>query len=240
MPVHATTFDFWYTLFCEVTNRSPLRQEIRARAISEATGVAVGDAVDAFTEVAKEFGRVHIEEKRTLAPLDAVHMTVSMLGVTVDDAEADRLAEVVAGAIVEHPPEPIDGALDAVRAAAACGPVGIVSDTGYSPGASLRVLLDRHGFTPYIQTCAFSDEVGVSKPQRRMFETAANGMGVAVDELLHIGDLEPTDVAGALDVGATAALFTGANDKYADDTQAHHVFGAWPEFVEAAPRLIEG
>jgi FMN phosphatase YigB (HAD superfamily) len=38
-------------------------------------------------------------------------------------------------------------------------------------------------------------------------------LGVDVKEILHIGDLEMTDVKGAKNVGATAVLFAANNDE---------------------------
>jgi len=62
---------------------------------------------------------------------------------------------------------------------------------------------------------------------------------VGAEELLHIGDLEPTDVAGAIAVGARAALFGGDNDRYVGATQAHYTYTSWAEFIERLPELAE-
>lgn len=235
MPIRAVTFDFWCTLFRNA-NSEP-RQAIRIEAFHAATGVPREDIATALDLVWGEFFRHHIEEQRTLYPEDAVRLTAQHLRVTLAPDVAADLARVFATAILEHSPEPIDGALDAVRAAAARGPVGLISDSGVSPGSSLRALLDRHGFAPYLEAMVFSDEVGVAKPQALMFETAARGLGVDPRDLLHIGDLEPTDIAGARAVGAVSALFVGDNANHLDGTQADHVFRTWPEFIDRLPAL---
>jgi FMN phosphatase YigB (HAD superfamily) len=139
--------------------------------------------------------------------------------------------------ILTYPPALIEGALDAVKAAAARGPIGIISDSGMSPGTSLRKLLDTHGLTPYFTTMTFSDELGVAKPQARMFEHTAAALGVAPSELLHIGDLEPTDIVGVQAVGGAGALFAGANDRFAENSKAEYVFHHWDEFLEALPGI---
>ncbi|MCP4644328.1 MAG: HAD-IA family hydrolase, partial [bacterium] len=94
-----------------------------------------------------------------------------------------------------------------------------------------------HGFIDHFGALAFSDEVGVAKPQAKMFETAARGLGVRMDELLHIGDLEITDIVGAQAVGAKAALFTGENDRHLNATKAEYTFETWQAFVEALPSI---
>ena len=235
MSIRGVTFDFWGTLFRDA-NSEP-RQQIRIDAFSNATGASREATVQALEAVWAEFSRYHIEQERTLAPEDAVRIACETAGVVIAPAVVRELAGVFGAAILSYPPVPIEGALEAVRAAARRWPVGIVSDTGVSPGSSLRELLDRHGFTPLFTAMAFSDEVGVAKPQSLMFETAARGLGVAPADLLHIGDLERTDIKGAKRVGARAALFAGANDRDLGHTQADYTFVSWAEFLDALPDL---
>ncbi|MDX9974509.1 MAG: HAD family hydrolase [FCB group bacterium] len=235
--IRAITFDFWRTLFRDANGEQ--RKECRVRAFTEATGVSVEDALKAMDTCFREFDRCHREEQRTLNPEDAVRMCVDSLGISVEPHVADGLAETFATAILQYPAEPIEGALEAVRAAAARCPVGIISDSGVSPGRSLRTLLERNGFMEYIRLAVFSDVVRVAKPQRLMFETAAQGLGVDPHELLHIGDLEYTDILGAKAVGAKAALFTGDNKRYAGNTVADYTFATWGEFVQRLPELLE-
>ena len=235
MAVRAITFDFWSTLFRDANGAA--RQQIRIDAFAEATGLPAQTVADALRVTWAEFERHHKELHRTLTPLDAVHFTANTLGIALAPDTAQRLADVFTGAILAHAPEPIEGALEAVRAAANVAAVGLISDTGVSVGASLRTLLERGGFLPYLRVLAFSDEVRVSKPEPEMFQAAVTGLGVPPEELLHIGDLEYTDVAGARAFGAQAALFAGENAVYLKDTQADHVFRSWPEFIAALPAL---
>lgn len=233
--IRAITFDFWRTLFRDAN--SAKRQQLRVSAFAQATGVLEVDAAAAMQQVWKEFARCHQEEQRTLYPEDAVRLTAEALLVSLSPDQACHMAEVFATAILVHPPEPIDGALDAVRAASELRPVGLICDSGVSPGRSLRHLLERYGFLDYMKVLVFSDVVSVSKPQRPMFEAAAKGLNVGLDELFHIGDLEHTDIAGARAVGAGAALFVGDNDTYLGRTAADHTFTSWREFIQALPKL---
>jgi putative hydrolase of the HAD superfamily len=235
MAIRAITFDFWCTLFRDANGSE--RQRIRTEAFVAATGASEEATVEALSDATREFFRHHIEEQRTLEPIDAVRMAAKTVGATLSEQEQERLAAIFGTAILAHSPVPIEGALEAVRAAADWGPIGIVSDSGMSPGSSLRKLLERHGFIDHFGALAFSDEVGVAKPQAKMFETAAEGLGVRVDELLHIGDLELTDIDGARAVGAKAALFTGENDRHLNETKADYTFETWQEFVEVLPSI---
>ncbi len=99
--------------------------------------------------VTKEFARCHIEEQRTLTPEDAVDMVSLQLGVDLNPNEYEYLAEEFATAILVFQPEPIEKALEAVKITSQFVPVGLISDTGISPGKSLFKLLEIYGFTQY-------------------------------------------------------------------------------------------
>ena len=238
-PIRAITFDFWRTLFF-AKQRARERFDARVRCIVQETGCPPDAVATAFEAVSAEFLHVHIREQRTLHPRAAIPMLCRELKCAIDAPCAARIVDALAEAFRLHPPEPIPGALDAIRAAADRVPVGIVSDTGMTPGSELRALLDRSGFGDHVRAFSFSDEVGVAKPQSAIFHHAAAALGVEPGSILHIGDLEPTDIAGALNVGAHAALFAGDNRRYVDGTQARYVYHAWPEFAAALPALLSG
>jgi putative hydrolase of the HAD superfamily len=236
MPVRAITFDFWMTLFEEQNRRE--RHHYRVDQFCAATGAPWEDTSSALKAAHDYFFHIHATEQRTLMPRDAVDMVCDALSITLDPEEADAMAEMFGTAVFVFPPTPVPGALEAVKAAAALLPVGLISDSGMSPGSSLRTLMDRYGFTPCFRALTFSDEVGVAKPQAPMFHRTARALNVEPGELLHIGDLEPTDIAGIQAVGGTGCLFAGANPRFAEATSAAHTFFHWQEFEEALPDLL--
>lgn len=229
MTIRAITFDFWCTLFRDAD--SGKRHALRVNALCAATGAEPDAAGEALREAQREFLRSHIEDQRTLTPRHAVDMACQTLGVAVAEETAEDLARVFGEAVIHYSPVPIDGAAEAVAAAAARLPIGIVSDTGMSPGSSLRVLLRRHGMLEPFGALAFSNEVGVAKPQAAMFERAAAGLNVSPPEILHIGDLEPTDILGIKRLGGMGALFAGDNDRFTRETTADLTFPHWRDFV---------
>jgi len=239
MPVKAITFDFWCTLFGDVEEHAALRRQIRIEAFVKRTGVSTELAAEAHRVAAEAFMQHHIEQQQTLAPMDAVNMMAKTCGVELDEEDKRELAECFATAILAHPPQPIEGALEAVQLAAQLRPVGLISDSGLSPGSSLSALLERNGFVDYFQALTFSDQVGVAKPQALMFERAAENLNVAPHEMLHLGDLEPTDIVGALGVGSQAGLFTGHHAKYLEGTRAQHTFGTWAEFIDTLREVLD-
>lgn len=235
MTIRAITFDLWSTLL-ENANGSE-RRRFRYEAFARETSVPIDDVHKAWRFAAAEFERCHREENRTLHADDYLSIMCDRLGVTVSDESATRITEAFATAILEFPPVPVDGALEAVRAAAERFPLGLISDTGSSPGRVLRRLMDDYGFLDHFQVSVFSDEEGTCKPDPAVFEAAAVALGVPSRETLHIGDLEYSDIAGARAVGAKAALYTGVNDEHADSTRADYVFETWDDFLNVLPNL---
>lgn len=237
MAIRAITFDFWRTLFSDP--REPVeRRQIRINALCKVTGAPPDAAHRALLTSETEFLQHHIREQRTLGPIDAVAIVSRELGVSINDRDAHELAEIFGSAILHHPPVAIPGGLEAVRAAAARFPIGIISDAGISPGKSLRTILERNGYAPHFKHMAFSDEVGVAKPQALMFDSAARALGVDTNELLHIGDLEGTDIRGAKAVDARAALFVGDHDRYRTNNSADYIIEDWEQFLELLSTIV--
>lgn len=236
MKTQAITFDFWRTLFRNTGAEE--RRQIRAEALASASGVSVDAARAAVDEALQTFLMVHVKEQRTLQPEDAIPLVEKSLGIQFDASTSAALSVAFATAILEHPPDLVEGAMEAVAAAAERVPIALLSDSGVSPGSSLEELLRRHGLLVHFRSLVFSGDVGVSKPQSAMYHEAARSLGVPVKALFHIGDLEPTDIRGALNVGARAALFAGDNRRFIDKTSAHFTFTSWQSFIDRLPRIL--
>lgn len=236
MAITAITFDFWCTLFRDANGAA--RQAMRVDAFSRMTGIESTRVEAVLHDVWRVFDRYHRQQQRTLTPMDAVQYAAVRLGITLAPKVAQALADVFATAIVMYPAEPIEEALQAVRAAASRFPVGLISDTGVSPGSSLKTLLASNGFLPYFSRLTFSDEMGVSKPNALMFESTAQALGVVPGELLHIGDREDTDILGARSVGAKSVLFAGDNEVDVEGSTADYVFFSWQEFINTLPSIL--
>jgi len=104
----------------------------------------------------------------------------------------DRFAEASAWRIY-------DDVAPTIRALTAAGVrLGVVSNWD----SRLRPLLERLGLMQCFLSLVISCEVGATKPDPILFQRAAQELGVAVDELLHVGDSRVMDVLGATNTGA--------------------------------------
>jgi putative hydrolase of the HAD superfamily len=70
----------------------------------------------------------------------------------------------------------------------------------------LRPLLTQIGLAPYFDAIVISTEVGVHKPDRAIFEHAANALRTAPNKVLHVGDSREEDFTAAQAAGFQAAL----------------------------------
>jgi FMN phosphatase YigB (HAD superfamily) len=108
-----------------------------------------------------------------------------------------------------------------------------VCDTGFSPGRIVRRILSEKGMAGHLDVLAFSDEVGVPKPDPRMFRHALDGIGASPASSVHVGDLRRTDIAGARDYGMGTVRFAGVYDDDSDGPEADVVISSMGELPSA-------
>ncbi len=117
--------------------------------------------------------------------------------------------------------------------------MGLISDTGITPGRVLRAVMARDGLLPLFQHCTFSDEVGRAKPHPLPFQHTLEALGVEASFATHIGDLPETDIAGAKGVGMRAVLFTGVTGLREGADQADGLLASYDD-LEVALRALDG
>jgi len=85
--------------------------------------------------------------------------------------------------------------------------LGLVSNTPWgTPDYLWEQQTARFGLTELLPVRLFSSDVGVRKPDARIFLEAAQQVGVAPDRTLFVGDTPAEDIAGAVGVGMRTAL----------------------------------
>ncbi len=217
----AVTFDYWNTL-CHEPDMDQ-RRELVSDSWAEMLGSS-GLEIDRKTlasvyDDARRLFNTAWEENRQFTGDHAARYVMDRLtdGV-VDPAELTALsgnlleawhrcsetAEVV-------PVDGVAGVLDELRSRGI--KVGIICDVGLMASPHLRAHLDRHGLLGHFDHWSFSDEVGVYKPDRRIFEHALAGLGGADPRRsAHVGDRRRTDIAGASAMGMRAVRITAVFD----------------------------
>ncbi len=231
--LRAITFDFWDTLVADDSDE-PVRaarglapkSEARRRRFRACLGAAYPalreEALDAaWEEAGRWFRREWYERQRTPALPARIAHACGLLGVAPPRG-AGGLAEALGRDEVDIPPRPAPGVVDCLRALAGRYRLGIISDTVVTPASGLREILRGHGLLDFLtpEALIFSDEAGASKPSPQVFARACAALGVEPGALVHVGDREEKDVAGARSSGARAVLYTGVVDRGAGSTSA--------------------
>jgi putative hydrolase of the HAD superfamily len=213
----AVTFDCWNTLLYEP---DPQRAHgWRVDALVEIAARVGAEADPATVRVVLEtvwLRHIQLWQRGvSTGPGDIAGWSLRELG-SEDAGAVGELTRAFAEASLATEILPLEGARATLERLAACGVRrALVCDTGFSPGPVVRELLDRSGLLDLLEVQIFSDEEGVPKPHRRMFEAALAPLGVEPAAAVHVGDLRRTDVAGAREVGMRTIRI---RDRHDDDT----------------------
>lgn len=219
--IRAVTFDFWQTLVDDSPDNLAAQRRLRLEALRAAlagAGMPVDPAeVEAGYERSQQVldARFWSQHRDPTFPeqvgivLDCVAPGAATR-VTGETLEALRRG--YAEPVLRFPPALCPGAAEAVRALAARGvALGIISNTGRTPGTVLRRFLEGHDLLRYFRAVTYSDEIGRRKPDgeifRRTLAQLGPELGAVPAEIAHIGDNPDADVAGARGMGIRAVHY---------------------------------
>ena len=147
------------------------------------------------------------------------------------DADPLALARALRSAIDDSAVGFCPGAEAALDAAAAVGPVGVVTN---GPERRQRAKLDALGIADRFRTVVYAAELPRSKPHAVPFERAVSELGVDRERTLYVGDSLAYDVAGAQNAGLPVAWLRG--DEEPGDYEPEYVLDALDEL----PAILRG
>ncbi len=226
-------FDFGHTLVDFQRTQEALHsayEEIRAR-IEAVAYMEVPEFLDLVERVAGGVDRLVAEsyEQRRMEEVDQAELFRQSLSGIGFDLPDDVIEHIVAldhsaysNSITVEPE--VLAALDELRRARYR--MGLVSNISLRPDL-MRADLERMGLAKYLDAMVFSSEVGLRKPDPRIFQEALDRLGVEPQETVFVGDRLYDDVSGAQAVGMRAVLtrqFRQEDDPdYAPDAVISHL-----------------
>ena len=223
--IRAVTFDLWNTLLTGTPGAVEIRSRFWREVIVE-RGLDIGDDLlhGTLSMLPTRFDE-EWRAGRQYGPTEALADCFTAFGDRLASEDRDALAAAFEAASYELKVAPVADAADVLSAVAATGvAVGIISDTTLAVGRHLRTYLDQHRILQHVTFAAFSDEVGVYKPDPAIFRVALDGLGIDdPTTVAHVGDLLRTDVAGARAMGMVTVRFRGVVDDPEDGAEADHV-----------------
>lgn len=214
----AVAFDLWETLITDLPEIASKQQDARIEALLEVLVVAgldtSRDEVErAHREVWHGCWERYWSRDEDVSSRGQVLHFLEHLGIEsrLSDDVIDALEDAYGGAAVKHPPIPVEGAIEVVDALRGMGlSIGLVSNTGRTPGRHLRRVLELLDFSERIDGMVFSNEIGQCKPRPAIFENLRGQLGCEFAEMVFVGDNPFADVWGAQRCGMTAVHFLPA------------------------------
>jgi putative hydrolase of the HAD superfamily len=212
----AVAFDLWETLITdtpELSRRQERLRLLRMEEILEARGFgALASRIEsAYRTLWQRCHALYWSEDRDIPCRRQIEHFLEELELDTASFPEEALEELehaYAHAALEILPEVVEGAPDTLEHLKRRGyRIGLISNTGRTPGYVLRRVLEQLDLAPAIDVMVFSNEHGECKPQASIFEELRRGLGVRYEELLFVGDNLYADVHGAQRLGMRAVHF---------------------------------
>jgi len=215
--LRVVTLDYWDTIY--VGASVPARVERRRQALAHmvqriGAEVLATDFDRLYRAAAVEADRWWREEHRGYSTADRIRWLLAQLAIE-RPLDCEYIAQAVAEVdetLVAYPPPLLEGAREALEWLDARYALAIISDTGFASGGAQNRVLEQDGIRQFFSATIYSMDVGHAKPRPEPFHAALAALGVAPGDALHVGDIERTDVAGALGVGMRAVRLDAVRD----------------------------
>ena len=219
--ITAVTFDLWQTLIVDSRGLGSARTQLRLDGTREALAhfgedyslEAISDSYDRCYRQCRQIRLGHLDVSFS----QQVGMFLDNIspGLTerLDPDTLEEVTRVYADSFLVHPPAVHEDALAVLQDLKAMGlALGLISNTGMTPGATFRSFMESQGMLGYFDVLTFSDEVKLAKPSQEIFLLTLRAMRVSPSETAHVGDDPVNDVAGANRCGLKTVWVAGAYD----------------------------
>jgi len=175
---------------------------------------------------------------RTPTAPERIQYMAKLLSVKLDNEDIDKISEYFGNLIFSVPPDNTTVNLKVVRQLVENYPIGLISDTGYISGKYIREFLLKQGILSYFRSMIFSDEQKFCKPHSSVFLKTCKKLNIHSSRLIHIGDLEHTDIKGAKDFGCIGIRFTGWNNGAPESSRADQIINNYNDLFHAIENIV--
>lgn len=225
--IKAVTFDLWETLLFEKEGANAQRTAARCRNLAQTlTKLGMNTSVEqvnhALNKTIKLLLNVWNENKDLTHTdqLQSIIRHVSKDRAKINEKWFQELSKAYISPLYEVPPYLNPDAPQVLQwLQKKRKKIGLVCNTGITPGFELRKFLSKIGALRYFDVMIFSDEVCIRKPDPRIFWLVARKLEAKPHETVHIGDNLKSDVWGAKSAGFKAIhlLTDKGRDKMAEE-----------------------
>ncbi len=233
--IKGITFDLWDTVFIDDSDevkrkaaghlpKAAERRRLVHQFVNEQKGISLDIVTLAYDAVDAAFKKTWHELFVTWPVGERLNLVLQALKIDLNESAMAELVRLHEEMELEFKPDFVPGVHQAIEILKKKYKLCVISDTIFSPGWALRRLLASENLLSYFDAFVFSDEIGRSKPHPQVFHSAAEKLGLQLEEIVHIGDREHNDILGAKKMGMRAVLCTAALDRGSENTKADAVF----------------
>lgn len=216
--INAVTFDLWQTLILD--NRELGLQRAQARLDSARETLAQAGVHHDPEHIREAYRgcyracRAVRNENKDVSFRRQVEIFIDLieegLSARLTESAVCEIERSYAESFFEYPPKFHDATRATLESVAEMGlNIGLISNTGMTPGYTFRQFLEQHGLLGYFNVLTFSDEVLLAKPSDEIFLMTINSLDSTPDATIHIGDHVSNDVVGANRVGMKSIWIRG-------------------------------
>lgn len=214
--IRAVTFDVWSTLIEPVDYRD--QRIAYLCAMLEASGFNFDreDVAKAYAFSLSRFSDIWHYEMRHMPSAERIAILLRQLAVQLSEKTLTGVVDYFETVVLNDLPPLVQDAEVVLRALSETSHIGLICDSGMSPGRVMREVFARYRLLDFFEVTVFSDEVGRTKPHLLMYQTALDQLHVSACDTIHVGDLLYTDVIGAKSAGMKAIWFKRDNEQTND------------------------
>ncbi|MFW9941850.1 MAG: HAD family hydrolase [Candidatus Thorarchaeota archaeon] len=196
--IEAITFDLWNTL---ITNKSYSKERLQFffQFLQEREIFIPFDELQNAYEERFHFSEVTFEEIefRHIYTRDRILNVLNEINIEISKTNLDILREELESMMLKDPPQLKQGVKKTLEELAPRYKIGLISNTGVTPGPIIRKILDIHDILDFFDIAVFSDESGFFKPHLSMFKIPLEKLECKAQNAIHVGDMLETDIKGA-------------------------------------------
>ena len=244
MPIRAVVLDYGHTIVDFGRTEEALLEaykQIRDRieAALEIDTPEVGHLIDRVAGEVDRLVRISYEERRmeeldTLKVFDEV--LTAALGVSVPKDVVGHVVALDHSAFSNTITVSDENRAALAELGARGYATGLISNVSLLPDL-MRADIDRLGLATHLDQMLFSSEVGVRKPDPRIFRVMLERLGVDPADAVFVGDRVLDDIGGAKGVGMRAVLTREFRQEEPDEIAPDAVIERLPSLPDAVDRL---
>lgn len=216
--ITTVTFDLWQTLLLDRPEvgreRTAARlRQTRAALLRAGLDYSESQIEDAYRECIQRCQQIR-EGMQDISFRRQVEIFVEAispgLAERIPESAFREVSTAYSDCFFDYPALPHPKAVEVLQGIQEMGlKLGLISNTGMTPGVSFRRFLAQHEMLHYFEALSFSDEFGVAKPSGQIFAQTLQALGATPEQSIHVGDHIFNDVAAARRCGIKTVWIEG-------------------------------